>query len=112
MVELATRFAGEPPGSQRERILNQAARSLLLAQSSDWPFIMKCGTAVDYANQRIRDQLARFHFLGQAAGEGRVEERKLMALEHLDNPFPFLDFRIYADTSQRARAIEPATQVG
>ncbi len=99
MVELATRFRTEPAGSLRERLLNQAARSLLLAQSSDWPFIMKCGTAVDYANKRVRDQLARFQFLCEAVAANDVEERTLLALEHMDNLFPFLDFRVYAGSA-------------
>ena len=97
MTELATRFQGESAGSLRDRLLRQAARSLLLAQSSDWPFIMKCGTAVEYANKRVRDQLARFHFLCEAAARNEVEERKLAALEQMDNLFPFLDFRLYAE---------------
>ena len=97
MVQLANRFQTEPAGSLRERLLNQAARSLLLAQSSDWPFIMKCGTAVEYANKQIRDQLARFYFLAAATARNDVEERKLAALEQMDNLFPFLDFRVYAE---------------
>ena len=110
MVELATRFRAEPEASLRERLLNQAARSLLLAQSSDWPFIMKCGTAVEYANKRVRDQLARFHFLCDAAVRNDVEERKLIALEQMDNLFPFLDYRIYAEPERAAEqpAAKPA----
>lgn len=102
MTELATQFQGEPVGSLRERLLNQASRSLLLAQSSDWPFIMKCGTAVDYANRRVRDQLARFHFLCDAVVKNDVEPRKLAALEHLDKIFPFIDFRLYAEYKQQS----------
>lgn len=97
MTELATHFRREPDGSLRERLLNQAARSLLLAQSSDWPFIMKCGTAVDYANKRVRDQLARFQFLCAAVVKNDVDETRLVALERMDNVFPFLDYRVYAD---------------
>lgn len=100
MTELATRFCAEPAGSLRDRLLNQAARSLLLAQSSDWPFIMKCGTAVDYANKRVRDQLARFNFLCDAAIKNDVEEARIAALERMDNIFPFIDFRIYATIEQ------------
>jgi 1,4-alpha-glucan branching enzyme len=111
MVELATRFQTEPAGSLRDRLLRQAARSLLLAQSSDWPFIMKCGTAVDYANKRMRDQLARFHFLCDAAAKNDVEERKLIALEQMDNLFPFLDYRIYADTPQTSQRSAEQTVV-
>ena len=96
--------------SLRARLLRQAARSLLLAQSSDWPFIMKCGTAVEYANKRVRDQLARFHFLCDAAVRNDVEERKLIALEQMDNLFPFLDYRIYAEPERAAEqpAAKPA----
>jgi len=32
-----------------DRVLKQLARELLLAQSSDWPFLMKTGTAKHYA---------------------------------------------------------------
>lgn len=97
MTELATRFHDEPSGSLRARALNQAARSLLLAQSSDWPFILKCGTAVEYATKRVKDHLARFHFLAESVARNDVDPRKLAALEELDRIFPFLDFRIYAD---------------
>src|SRR5262249_60236873 len=47
MVELA-RVHEDASGVTR-RALNQAARELLLAQSSDWAFIIKAGTMVDYA---------------------------------------------------------------
>ena len=82
-------------GSGEARALNQAARSLLLAQASDWAFIMKTGTAVEYAEGRTRDHLARFHFRrrGRARGDRRAAG---MALEAMDDIFPDIDFRIYA----------------
>jgi 1,4-alpha-glucan branching enzyme len=109
MVELATAFRAEPSGSMRERLLNQALRSLLLAQSSDWPFIMKCGTAVDYANKRVRDQLARFHYLCDAVRKNDIDPRKLEALEHMDQIFPFADFRCYAAAAQQPATAETNT---
>ncbi len=36
-------------------VLAQAARELLLAQSSDWPFIITTGAAADYAERRFRE---------------------------------------------------------
>lgn len=96
MQDLATRFRGAAAGSRTERALNQAARSLLLAQSSDWPFIMKTGTAVDYAYGRIRDHLARFHALCDAIEADAVPARLLLALEAMDSLFPHLDFRVFA----------------
>ena len=39
-------------------ILAQAARELLLAQSSDWPFIITTGDAADYAEKRFREHVS------------------------------------------------------
>jgi 1,4-alpha-glucan branching enzyme len=77
------------------RAFNQAVRSLLLAQSSDWPFIMKSGTTVDYATKRITDHLARFNYLYDNLRKGKIDERYLSALEIMDNIFPDIDFRNY-----------------
>ena len=77
------------------RTLNQAARSLLLAQASDWPFIMKSGTTTEYANKRITDHLARFNYLQDSIRKNRINERYLTALEMMDNIFPDIDFKDY-----------------
>ncbi len=79
----------------QRRALNQAARSILLAQASDWPFIMKSGTTTDYANKRITDHLARFNYLHDSFRKNRINERYLTALEIMDNIFPDIDFRDY-----------------
>lgn len=79
----------------QERALNQAVRSILLAQASDWPFIMKSGTTIEYANKRITDHLARFNFLYESVRSGKIDERYLTALEILDNVFPDINFRDY-----------------
>jgi 1,4-alpha-glucan branching enzyme len=79
----------------QERALNQAARSILLAQSSDWPFILKSGTTKDYARKRITDHLARFNYLHDCIRKNAINERYLIALETMDNIFPELDFRSY-----------------
>jgi 1,4-alpha-glucan branching enzyme len=96
MGEAAARHRDVARGSLVERALNQAARSLLLGQASDWAFIMKTGTAVDYAEGRVRDHLARCHALIDMADAAAVDEEKLHALEAMDTIFPDLDFRIYA----------------
>jgi 1,4-alpha-glucan branching enzyme len=93
---LARTHDGAEPDPLTRRALNQATRSLLLAQSSDWPFIMKTGTAVEYAHGRIRDHLARFHHLCDAVEGGGIDGGMLAALEEMDNIFPHLDFRVYA----------------
>jgi 1,4-alpha-glucan branching enzyme len=93
MVGLARRF--HEPSPLEQRALNQAARELLLAQSSDWPFILTMGTTVEYARRRVRDHVARFTGLFESLTSGRVDEAALAELERRDAIFPELDYRIY-----------------
>jgi 1,4-alpha-glucan branching enzyme len=94
MVELARRY--ESPGDLERRALDQAARELLLAQSSDWAFIMKTNTTVEYAKKRTRDHVARFTYLYRAlTGEVGLEEPIVAEFEGKDNIFPELDYRVY-----------------
>jgi 1,4-alpha-glucan branching enzyme len=90
---LARQHAAEPVGSPTHRALQQAGRSLLLAQASDWPFILKSGTSTVYAEQRVRDLLARFNYLDKAIEGASIDERHLQALEQLDAIFPNLDYQ-------------------
>lgn len=84
------------PGGVTERALRQAGRSLLLAQASDWPFMMRTGSGVDYAAAQVRDHLARFAFLRQSLLEGRPDLERLQALEEMDKLFANLDYRAFA----------------
>ena len=94
MVELVQRFGS--PSALQDRALRQAARELMLAQASDWPFIMTTGTAVEYAKRRIRDHVARFTYLYDGLlGNGPLEEATLADFEGRDNLFPDLDYRLY-----------------
>ena len=97
MVEV-TRQHPQASGLRR-RALNQMARELLLAQASDWAFILKTQTHSPYAYRRIRDHLARFTHLYEAITTNTVDETWLSELEATDNPFPFLDYRLYAPSN-------------
>src|SRR5947209_6082758 len=61
MVELAQNYA--QPSPLQRRALNQAARELLLSQSSDWAFILKTGTMMEYAQSRTRVHVLNFNHL-------------------------------------------------
>ncbi|HZR80709.1 MAG TPA: 1,4-alpha-glucan branching protein domain-containing protein [Candidatus Binatia bacterium] len=78
------------------RALNQAARELLLAQSSDWAFIMSRGTVVEYAVQRTRAHLGRVQKLHDDIAAGAIDEDWLAIVEARDNIFPAIDYRVYA----------------
>ena len=55
-------------------VLAQAARELLLAQSSDWQFIISTGAAADYAEMRFRTHCEDADKLIAALGPGRQAE--------------------------------------
>lgn len=94
MQELAKSYPGAD-GLLR-RALNQAARELLLAQSSDWAFILKTGTVVEYARKRFKEHISRFSGIYAQIKEDRLEEGWISDLEAKDNIFTDLDYRIYA----------------
>jgi len=96
MIELAGRFRHQQPHTLLDRALRQAARELLLAQSSDWAFIMKTGTMVPYAVKRTKDHLLRFTRLYEQIKADRVEESFLANCEWRNPIFLDLDWRVYA----------------
>lgn len=93
MVELARSNPEAEP--LERRALNQAARELLLAQSSDWAFIMKTGTMVEYAVRRTKEHVARFLQLETQIRERRIDEGWLGWVESKNNVFPEIDYRVY-----------------
>ena len=79
-----------------DRALRQMARELLLAQSSDWAFLMKTGTARNYATKRTKDHILRFTRLYDQVRGNAVDTAFLANCEWRDNLFPNLDWRYYA----------------
>lgn len=71
-----------------ERAVKQAARELLLLQSSDWPFLVTTGQAKDYAVERFNGHVDRFRELVGMIRTGNVDESKLHDAEDIDNCFP------------------------
>ena len=70
-------------------------RSLLLAQSSDWAFIMKTGSHVQYAVERFRGHAEHFTELYEDVKQGTLEEEYVRKLESTYNIFPNIDYAIY-----------------
>ncbi|HXT42215.1 MAG TPA: 1,4-alpha-glucan branching protein domain-containing protein [Candidatus Angelobacter sp.] len=99
MTQLAQRFRRAT--GLTERALKQAARELLLAQASDWPFILRTGTSPDYARKRVRDHLLRFLALHEQLTTTRVDEAWLKRIEWLDNIFPDVNDRYWDDQERR-----------
>jgi len=99
--------ANPRPDSLAARALNQAARELLLLQSSDWPFLVTTGQAREYAETRFQSHLQRFDELADGLEAGAVDERALQRYESLDNPFLDIDYRDFAAREGVARAGTP-----
>ena len=80
-------------GSERDRtLLNQAGRELLLAQSSDWSFILRAGTTTELARERIERHLGRFWQLLQAIDDhATLDEDWLAAICAEDGLFPSIN---------------------
>lgn len=84
------------PNELEARALQQAARELLLAQSSDWPFILRTGTNPDYARRRVKEHLLRFIALHEQLTNKSIDEAWLEKVEETDNLFPEIDFSYFA----------------
>jgi 1,4-alpha-glucan branching enzyme len=92
------RAAKENPEADRlkRRALNQMARELLMAQASDWAFIMKMGTMVQYAVKRTKEHIANFNRLSDDINNNSIDSYFVSLLESHTNIFPDIDYRIYA----------------
>lgn len=110
MSEMVRRFGSATPGEEQrrpspmpaaldlgqpllERALKQAGRELLLAQASDWPFILRTGTSPDYARRRVSEHLLRFSKIYEQVLSGRLDETWLADMEFRDNIFPEVEYR-------------------
>ena len=95
MTELAERFSHA--SGMIDRILRQAARELLLAESSDWAFIMKMGTTVDYAKKRVIEHIQNFTRIYEGIQNNSLDLEWLLKIENKNNLFSDVDWRVYAE---------------
>ena len=98
IAQLMTEAARDYPKTEgvQKRVLNQMAREVLLAQSSDWAFIMKTGTFVEYAVNRTRDHVGRFLTLHGQLRSDNIDMGLLEDCEYRYNVFHDIDYTIYA----------------
>jgi len=75
-----------------KRILMQAARELLLSESSDWSFILRAGTTTELAKERIERHLSRFWKLIRCLNKNEsIDFNFLETIEQEDKIFPYID---------------------
>ncbi|MDR3335770.1 MAG: DUF1957 domain-containing protein [Treponema sp.] len=93
MVELAERFPND--SGLKERALNQAAREILLVQSSDWPKMLYSQESPDFARHQIEAALRNFTTIYEALGSNYISTEWLTNLERRHNLFPHINYRVF-----------------
>jgi len=93
MSELAERFPDE--SGLRERILDQAAREVLLAMCSDWALLMRAGKSASFARRQVEDPIANFGRIYDMLCSNTVSTEWLTRLEKRDNLFPSINYRMF-----------------
>jgi 1,4-alpha-glucan branching enzyme len=93
MSELAERFPDE--SGLRERILNQAAREVLLAMCSDWTLLMRAGKSAGFARRQVQEPIANFGRIYDMLCSNTVSTEWLTRLEKRDNLFPSINYRMF-----------------
>ncbi len=104
------------PSGLTARAFDQAARELLLAQSSDWAFMIHAGTMAGYAARRTKSHLLRQRRLAAEIEEGKIDEAWLSRIEAQDNIFPqiataadFLPAQAKRPAVARPKRVTPAS---
>lgn len=105
-------------GPARE-IVEQAGRELLLAESSDWQFLISTFAARDYAEIRFNDHIDRFNRLAALAegvhAGGQLSETDLAFLrdcQDKDKPFTELDLSLWKPLSETGRPLAAVSAKG
>jgi len=93
MTELAERFPDDT--GLKERALNQAAREILLAQSSDWPALLYRQDSTEYARNQVENALRNFTTIYEALGSNYISTEWLTTLERRHNIFPHINYRVF-----------------
>jgi 1,4-alpha-glucan branching enzyme len=94
--KMAAIVGAHPEASGPTRhVLDQAARELLLLESSDWPFLVSTGQAGQYAVERFRSHVERFDSLVTSVERGNPDAAFAAGLWERDKIFPEIDYRWY-----------------
>jgi 1,4-alpha-glucan branching enzyme len=93
MIEIADRFPDDT--GLKERALNQAAREILLVQSSDWAGMLYGQEHAEYARNQIEGSLRNFTTIYESLGSNYISTEWLTSLERRHNIFPAINYRIF-----------------
>ncbi len=95
VMEKLARHYPQPEGLTL-RALKQAARELLMAQASDWAFMINNGTMPEYATRRTKTHLLRLNRLKNEIEGRMIDEEWLATIESHNNIFPQIDHQSFS----------------
>jgi 1,4-alpha-glucan branching enzyme len=97
MTEMTGRFPNDT--GLKERALNQAAREILLAQSTDWskPLNPQWNDKInrDYAEKEVEGSLRNFTTIYEALGSNHISTDWLTSLERRHSLLPHINYRVF-----------------
>ncbi|MDQ3239294.1 MAG: DUF1957 domain-containing protein [bacterium] len=82
----------------KKKLLNQAARELLLLQSSDWTFLITTVQATDYATSRFEEHFYHFNCLSDALENNKPIDKNLKTIFDKDNAFKYINYKNFKPT--------------
>jgi ferredoxin len=81
--------------TERVKESRRTVLELLLAQASDWAFMIS-GAMAEYGRKRTETHLARFQKLCEEINGPQIDEAFLANVESLDNIFPQIDYQVFS----------------
>jgi 1,4-alpha-glucan branching enzyme len=94
MVESANLYKNNA-STHQETLLNQMSRELLLAQSSDWAFLMTTATATEYSEARTKEHIGNFFKIKDMLDNTYFDEDFFTKISEKNSIFDFINFRTY-----------------
>jgi 1,4-alpha-glucan branching enzyme len=94
MIELATRFPAEY--AMRGRMLNLAAKEVLLAQTSDWPRMIQKHHRGEYAAAKFAENIRAFTGIFEGIGAGTTDTEWITTREQENPLLDWVNYRIFA----------------
>ena len=94
MIDLTDRYPAET--GLKSRLLNLAAKELLLAQSSDWPRMIQDSPLPDYARDEFKKHILSFSKIFDSLASNTVSTEWLINMEKKNPIFPWLTYKIFS----------------
>ncbi|OJF77089.1 MAG: hypothetical protein BKP49_02820 [Treponema sp. CETP13] len=94
MLDLAVRF--DENTGLKARILDLAAKELMLAQSSDWAKLVHLESNADFADERFRMCIKNFTTVYESLGANQMSTAWLTEIEKQDMLFEWMNYRFFS----------------